>query len=139
MKRKRIEQTAHGDGNIQVGGDANIQIGTTTPPAGFQYNIYVGHDVKGIPTLDLTEVSECIMRELKKNGIDAATVKEAGGLWKNRWEESTEINIVWPSSEDKGDGIKEACRAVCEELGQDTVLYTKIELSDIEFVERGEG
>ena len=79
------------------------------------------------------------MKELKKNGIDAATVKEAGGFWEDLWEESTEIRIVWPSSEDKGDGIKEACRAVCEQLDQDAVLYTKIELSDIEFVKRGEG
>jgi hypothetical protein len=79
------------------------------------------------------------MKELKKNGIDAATVKEAGGFWEDRWELSTEISIVWPSSEDKGDGIKEACRAVCKQLDQDAVLYTKIELSDIEFVERGEG
>tara|TARA_B100000686_G_scaffold329875_1_gene391488 strand:- start:1553 stop:2890 length:1338 start_codon:yes stop_codon:yes gene_type:complete len=136
---KDVEQTAHGDGNIQIGGDGNIKFGTTNPPAGYEYKITVGHDVKGTPTWNLTEVSDCIMKELKKNGIDAATVKEAGGFWEDLWEESTEIRIVWPSSEDKGDGIKEACRAVCEQLDQDAVLYTKIKLSDIEFVRRGEG
>ena len=139
MTRKKIEQTAHGDGNILIGGDANIQIGTTTSPAGFEYTITVGHDVKGIPTLKMSDVASCIMRELEKNGIDAATVREAGGYWEDRWEKSTEIRIVWPSSEDKGDGIKRACRAVCEELDQDAVLYTKTELSEIEFIKSGEG
>ena len=139
MTRKKIEQTAHGDGNIQIGGDANIQIGTKTPPAGFEHTIRVGHDVKGTPTLNISEVASCIMRELEKNGIDAFTVQEAGGFWKDRWEGSTVVSIVWPSSEDKGDAVKRACSAVCEELDQDAVLYTKTELSEVELVKRGEG
>ena len=139
MTPKDVKQSAVGDGNIQIGGDANIQIGTKTPPAGFEYTITVGHDVKGTPTLRISDVASCIMRELKKNGIDAATVREAGGYWEDRWEKSTEIRIVWPSSEDKGDAVKRACSAVCEELDQDAVLYTKTELSEVELVKRGEG